>query len=265
MRCYYPISGSHCIYILEVRPTILLSHLFILNTLILCLITLTGLCSFALFTCLLPQVPAIKARVLSEVIEAGQPLVYAVSDVLSESSDDLANFFEAKTSILQEALGIIIRLIQDTLALKGRIIYSLSSNGLDIGATAFNAGVKIGGAAVESATGIAAALGSGFSDLINAGRSVSLPPPPALPPITLPSLPAITIPSISIPNVDLSGLIPRKPTLSPLPLPAKPTISVSTSIGTATPSISVSKPSVTVGVSNPVISTPSQTYGTPLR
>ncbi|XP_064088814.1 uncharacterized protein LOC135203111 [Macrobrachium nipponense] len=211
------------------------------------------------------QVPAIKARVLSEVIEAGQPLVYAVSDVLSESSDDLANFFEAKTSIVQEALGIIIRLIQDTLALKGRIIYSLSSNGLDIGATAFNAGVRIGGAAVESATGIAAALGSGFSDLINAGRSVSLPPPPSLPPITLPSLPAISIPSISIPNVDLSGLIPRKPTLSPLPLPAKPTISVSTSTGTVGPSIGVSQPSFSVGVSKPVISTPSQTYGTPLR
>ncbi|XP_068247330.1 uncharacterized protein [Palaemon carinicauda] len=207
------------------------------------------------------QVPAIKARVLSEVIEAGQPLIYAVSDVLSESSDDLATFFEAKTSIVQEALGIIIRLIQDTLALKGRIIYSLSSSGLDIGATAFNAGVKIGGAAVESATGIAAALGSGFSDLIATGKTVRLPAPPALPPITLPSLPAISIPSISIPNIDLSGLIPSKPTISALPAPSKPTFSVST----GTPSISVSQPAISVGVSTQDTYTPpSQSYGVPL-
>ncbi|KAK4325287.1 hypothetical protein Pmani_004147 [Petrolisthes manimaculis] len=169
------------------------------------------------------QVPAIKARVLAEVIRASQPLSYAISDVLSENSDDLGDFFDAKNDIVRDALEIFIRLVQDTLALKGRIIARLGSSGLDIGATAFNAGVKIGGAFVESAGGVATAIGGGVGDLIRVGTSANFPPPPALPAFNLFNL---------IPSFDLTRLFaPSYPstsseesTLAPLPLPVGPPV-----------------------------------------
>ncbi|KAK7079308.1 hypothetical protein SK128_006469 [Halocaridina rubra] len=206
------------------------------------------------------QIPGIKARVLSEVIEASQPLVYAVSDVIAENADDLGDLFAAKTSIVQDAVAIIIRLIQDTLALKGRIIVSLGSNGLDFGATAFNAGVKIGGAFIESASKVATALGSGVGDLVRVATTVDLPPAPALPPLEIPRLPDLTIPSISVPSVDLTKLIPSAPVLDPIPLPAKPASSLPT-ITVSSGSAALSSPSFSVSSGG----SPSQTYGYPGR
>ncbi|XP_071540032.1 uncharacterized protein [Panulirus ornatus] len=209
------------------------------------------------------QVPSIKARVLSEVIRASQPLSYAVSDVLAESADDLGDIFAAKNDILKDALDIFIRLIQDTLAIKGRIIAKLGASGLDVGATAFNAGMRVGGAFVESAGGIATAVGTGVGDLVRVASTADFPPPPQLPAITLPQLPILNIPKI-IPSLDLTALIPTQTTLEPLPLPTKPPpapISITT----------VSKPSPSYGVpkapspSYAPPTTPSQSYGPPGR
>ncbi|XP_069941412.1 uncharacterized protein [Cherax quadricarinatus] len=166
------------------------------------------------------QVPSIKARVLSEVIRASQPLTYAISDVLAESADDLGDIFAAKNDILRDALEIFIRLIQDTLALKGRIIAKLGASGLDVGATAFNAGVRVGGAFIESAGGIASALGTGVGDLIRVASTANFPPPP---PITLPQLQLPVIPQITLPSLDLSKFAAQV-TLAPLPLPSKPAV-----------------------------------------
>ncbi|XP_045609487.1 uncharacterized protein [Procambarus clarkii] len=191
------------------------------------------------------QVPSIKARVLSEVIRASQPLTYAISDVLAESADDFGDIFEAKNDILKDALEIFIRLIQDTLALKGRIIAKLGASGLDVGATAFNAGVRVGGAFVETAGGIATALGTGVGDLVRVATTANFPAPP---PITLPQLPSL--PKIILPTLDLSVLAPQA-TLAPLPLPSKP----------ATAPVSIKS------LYNPPteIKLPSQLYGAPGR
>lgn len=195
--------------------------------------------------CFYLQVPSIKARVLSEVIRASQPLTYAISDVLAESADDFGDIFEAKNDILKDALEIFIRLIQDTLALKGRIIAKLGASGLDVGATAFNAGVRVGGAFVETAGGIATALGTGVGDLVRVATTANFPAPP---PITLPQLPSL--PKIILPTLDLSVLAPQA-TLAPLPLPSKP----------ATAPVSIKS------LYNPPteIKLPSQLYGAPGR
>ncbi|XP_063858815.1 uncharacterized protein LOC135099973 isoform X1 [Scylla paramamosain] len=165
------------------------------------------------------QVPGIKARVLAEVIRASQPLSYAISDVLSENSDELATFLEVKNEIIRDTLDIIIRLIQDTLAIKGKILARLGSSGLDIGATVFNAGLKLGGAFVESAGGIATALGSGVGELIRVGTSADFPPPPALPLLNLPSLLSLDLSKLFSPPTQTYTT-----TLKPLPLPSKPPV-----------------------------------------
>lgn len=167
---------------------------------------------------LAPQVPAIKARVLSEIIEASQPLVYAVSDVLSESADDMGDILQAKTAIVSDTMNILIKLIQDILALKGRIIASLGGSGLDVGAKAFNAATRIGGAFIESAGGVASAVGSGVGDVVRVATSANLPAPPSLPPLALPTLP--NLPKITLPTIDFSKL--TQSNLAPIPLPSKP-------------------------------------------
>ncbi|RXG54960.1 hypothetical protein Avbf_11474, partial [Armadillidium vulgare] len=43
------------------------------------------------------RVPGIKARVISDLIQAGQPFASAVSDVIAESADDLGDIFSAQT------------------------------------------------------------------------------------------------------------------------------------------------------------------------
>lgn len=182
-----------------------------------------------------PQVPAIKARVLSEIIEASQPLVYAVSDVLSESADDMGDILQAKTAIVSDTMNIIIKLIQDILALKGRIIASLGGSGLDVGAKAFNAATRIGGAFIESAGGVASAVGSGVGDVVRVATSANLPAPPSLPPLTLPTLPNLQLPKITLPTIDFSKL--TQSNLAPIPLPSKP----------ASPPHSVTQPSQTYG------------------
>lgn len=192
------------------------------------------------------QVPAIKARVLAEIIRASQPLSYAISDVLSENSDGLGEFFDAKNDIVRDALEIIIKLVQDTLALKGRIIARLGSSGLDIGATAFNAGVKIGGAFVESAGGVATAIGSGVGDLIRVGTSANFPPPPALPAFNLLNLiPSFDLTRLFAPSYSTSS---EESTLAPLPLPSNPPVTpkpISTGYNYQTPT---SQPSSIYGV-----------------
>lgn len=165
------------------------------------------------------QVPGIKARVLAEVIRASQPLSYAISDVLTENSDELATFLEVKNEIIRDTLDIIIRLIQDTLAIKGKILARLGSSGLDIGATVFNAGLKLGGAFVESAGGIATALGSGVGELIRVGTSADFPPPPALPLLNLPNLLSLDLSKLFSPPTHSYTT-----TLKPLPLPSKPPV-----------------------------------------
>ncbi|XP_050716960.1 uncharacterized protein LOC126998849 isoform X3 [Eriocheir sinensis] len=193
------------------------------------------------------QVPGIKARVIAEIIRASQPLSYAISDVLAENSDELAVFLEAKNDIIRDALDIFIRLIQDTLAIKGKILARLGSSGLDIGAATFNAGLKLGGAFVESAGGIATAIGGGVGDLIRVGASADFPPPPPLPTINIASL------------LDLTRLFAPAPTytttLKPLPLPSKPAV-------TPAPSYSYDPPtSPSYSYSPP--QQPSLTYGQP--
>ena len=142
------------------------------------------------------QVPGIKARVISEIFQAGQPLATAISDVIADSADDLGDVFQAKGEILRDALSIIIRLVQDVLALNGRIIASFGAGGLDSGASLFNAGVRIGGAFVESAGNVASAVGRGVGDVVGIVASANLPPPPPLPPITIPQLPNIVLPTL---------------------------------------------------------------------
>lgn len=161
--------------------------------------------------------PGIKARVLAEIIRASQPLSYAISDVLAENSDELATFLEAKNDIIRDALDIFIRLIQDTLALKGKILARLSASGLDIGATTFNAGLKLGGAFVESAGGIATAIGSGVGDLIRVGTSANFPPPPPLPALNLAGL-------LDLTRIFAPPAVSYSTTLKPLPLPSKPAV-----------------------------------------
>ena len=174
--------------------------------------------------------PGIKARVLAEIIRASQPLSYAISDVLSENSDELATFLEVKNDIIRDTLDIVIRLIQDTLAIKGKILARLGSSGLDIGATVFNAGLRLGGAFVESAGGIATALGSGVGDLIRVGTSANFPPPPALPGIDLSSLLSLDLtrlfnPAPSYTTTLKPYALPSKPPVTPAPYTTKPSYS----------------------------------------
>ncbi|XP_042236369.1 uncharacterized protein LOC121875753 [Homarus americanus] len=194
------------------------------------------------------QVPSIKARVLSELLQASQPFAYALSDVLAESADDLGDIFAAKNDILKEALEIFIRLIQDTLALKGRILAKIGASGLDFGASTFNAGLRLGTAAAETSGSVISALSSGVGDLVRVATTADFPPPPA---ISLPQLPQL--PKFSLPSLDFS-LLTSYPTLAPLPLPSKPALA---------PYSLPTKPTLSPTSYKPT--SPSQLYGLPSR
>lgn len=192
--------------------------------------------------------PGIKARVIAELIRASQPLSYAISDVLAENSDELATFLEVKNEIIGDTLDILIRLIQDTLAIKGKILARLGSSGVDIGATVINAGLRIGGAFVESAGGIATALGTGVGDLIRVGTSANFPPPPPLPTINLPNLLSLDFTKLFSPPTTYTTTLkpyplPSKAPITPAPITSKPSYSYDTP---TSPTYSYDEPSPSV-------------------
>lgn len=141
---------------------------------------------------ILLRVPAIKARILSEILAAGQPLVTAVSEVIGESADDIGDVFSSQTSVFRDSIGILFRLVQDVLALKGRIFASLTGNGLDKGANLINAGVRVGSAAVQTAGDVASAVGRGVGEIVQVASDVDFPAPPPFPIIKFPTLPTLT-------------------------------------------------------------------------
>lgn len=172
---------------------------------------------------------------------------------MAENSDELATFLEVKNEIVRDTLDIMIRLIQDTLAIKGKILARLGSSGLDIGATVFNAGLRLGGAFVESAGGIATALGSGVGDLIRVGTSANFPPPPPLPAINLPSLLSLDLTKLFNPAPTYTTTLkpyplPSKPPITPAPITTKPSYSYDPP---TSPSYSYEKPSSSVSYLTP--------------
>ena len=68
------------------------------------------------------------------------PVKTTISDVISENADDMGAMMEATTEIITDGFDILIGLISDVLALKGRMIASFSAHGLDSSASAFDGG-----------------------------------------------------------------------------------------------------------------------------
>lgn len=141
--------------------------------------------------------PGIKARVISDLIQAGQPFASAVSDVIAESADDLGDIFSAQTDVFKDAINILFKLITDVLALKGRILASFGAGGLDKGTNLISAGVKVGSAFVQTAGDVVSAVGRGVGEIVQVASEVEFPPPPSLPSIKFPALPTLTYPSSS--------------------------------------------------------------------
>lgn len=217
------------------------------------------------------QIPAIKLRVIGKIIEESKPLTSAINDVVGDSSGDLARSFEANASIFGDALGLIIRLVQDTLALKGRIIANIGSGSLDFFPKVIDGAVKIGGAVFQSAGGVARAIGDGVGEIVQVGANANFPAKPSLPALSKISLP--TLPSPVIPSLDLSAIFPSatpsafdapEPAPLPVPLPIVPApapVAVPAPIPAPPPTHS-SAPLAPVSFPAP---TPGYEYGTPAQ
>ena len=128
------------------------------------------------------------------MIQAGQPFSAAVSEVFSESADDLQDVFNDGSSLFKDTIGILFKLITDVLALKGRVLAGFSGGGLDKGANLITAGVKVGSAFVQTAGDVVSAVGRGVGEFMKVASDVDLPPPPQLPKLEFPQLPSITYP-----------------------------------------------------------------------
>lgn len=165
------------------------------------------------------QIPGIKAKVVSDLIQAGQPLASALSDVIVESADDLGDIFEAHTDVFKDAVNILFKLIQDVIALQGRVIASFSAGGLDKGTNLISSGVKVGSAFVQAAGDVASSVGRGVGELVQVISEANIPPPPALPSISFPVLPTIKYPDS------------KETYKAPTPLYKSPVVEVYTSSG----------------------------------
>lgn len=118
---------------------------------------------------------------------------------------------EASTDAIRDGMDILVNLISDVLALKGRMIASFSANGLDSGASVFDgggwpvnwlfyhlleftlntyfslhnlqmsAGLRIGGAVVQTAGDIGTAVSKGVGDVVQVVSDADVPPLPNLP------------------------------------------------------------------------------------
>lgn len=86
------------------------------------------------------QIPGIKARVITEMVQATTPLKTTISDVIGENADDMRTIMESGSEIIRDAFDVLVRLVTDVLALKGRVIASFGANGIDASANLFDGG-----------------------------------------------------------------------------------------------------------------------------
>ena len=87
---------------------------------------------------------------IQRLLQSPQPLITVVSNFIANSADGAADIFETGTGLLNEALGIVIRMVQDTLALKGRAIAAIGEAGLGVGDNAIQSSGALIGAVIES-------------------------------------------------------------------------------------------------------------------
>jgi len=159
--------------------------------------------------------------VIQELLRSPQPLFEAISDIIAQGSDTAGDAFVASAGFIDEAIGIVVRTIQDTLALKGRTLAAIGEAGLGFGETALQGSGGIFNAAVESGLNAFDAASDGVSEIVNLASTNDFPAPPTLPALSFPQLPAIVFPDVTLPALpDLASLFPPKAPKAPkAPLP----------------------------------------------
>merc|ERR1719154_257626 len=129
---------------------------------------------------ILIQLPGIKMRVFTEILEAQSPLKLAISDLIGENAEDMLTLFQKSTEIIRDATRIMRKLVSDVLALKGRMISKLGGDVFNTGSSLFDGTLRIAGAAVQSGSDTASAIGRGVSDTITVVNEAGLPEKPSL-------------------------------------------------------------------------------------
>lgn len=129
---------------------------------------------------ILIQLPGIKMRVFTEILEAQSPLKLAISDLIGENAEDMLTLFKKSTEIIRDATRIMRKLVSDVLALKGRMISKLGGDVFNTGSSLFDGTLRIAGAAVQSGSDTASAIGRGVSDTITVVNEAGLPEKPSL-------------------------------------------------------------------------------------
>ncbi|KAF2353659.1 hypothetical protein FHG87_015586 [Trinorchestia longiramus] len=138
---------------------------------------------------ILLQIPAIKARVITEAVQAATPVKTTISDVIGENAEDMRTIVESGSEMIRDAIDILINIVSQVLAFQGRVLAKFGSNSLDASSNIFDGGLRVGGAVVQAAGDVASAVGRGVGDVVQVVSEADVPPLPQLP--QLPQLPKL--------------------------------------------------------------------------